>query len=79
MLHVGGVHEAMTVAPPPELEALATPLVLTLTDADWDELQVSGMPLTFVVVLMTLPTVSVTVGTIVLEVLVEPVTCSAID
>jgi hypothetical protein len=63
----------MIVAPPPLAEADATPLLVTLTAADSDELQVSGTPV------MVVPMESMIVGTIVLEVLVALVTASVID
>ena len=40
MLHVGGVQEPVMAAPP--TVAVANPLVLTLTEAGSEELQVSG-------------------------------------
>jgi len=67
------------VAPPPEVELVATPEPVTVTEPDCEELQVNGIALTFVEVLMTFPTVSVTVGTIVFEVALEFVTCKAMD
>jgi hypothetical protein len=74
MLHVGGVQEAIIVAPAPAVDPLAVPELLTVTEAACEELQVKGIPLTFVAMLMTFPTVSVTVGTIVFDVALEPVT-----
>jgi hypothetical protein len=79
MLHVGGVQDAITVAPPPRVDPLALPELVTVTEPDCEELQVKGIPATLVTMLMTFPTVSVTVGTIVFEVALEPVTSNAID
>src|SRR5580658_6300831 len=41
ILQVGGVHDAMMVAPPPPAAANARPL-LAVTDPDSEELQVNG-------------------------------------
>src|SRR5215470_977448 len=41
MLQVGGIQEAVIVAPPAPVE-LTTPVVLTVTEAGFDETQVSG-------------------------------------
>ena len=67
VLQVGGVQEATILAPPPADVPVATPVLLTLTDPGSDELQVSGTPA------IVVPTESMTVGVIVLEVLVEDV------
>jgi hypothetical protein len=64
------VQEAMMLAPPPAEDPVAAPALLTLIDPGSDELQVSGTPL------IVVPTESVTVGVIVLEVLLEDVTAS---
>src|SRR5579863_2909628 len=72
LLHVGGVHEAMIVAPPPVEDALAPPAALTLTEPGLDELHVNGTPTIW------LPKVSKTVGVIVREVLVAEVTARVI-
>jgi hypothetical protein len=71
-LQMGGVHDAMIVAPPPLLVPVATP-PLAVTDPDAEELQVNG---TF---RMVVPEVSTTVGVIDFEFVDEPVTSSAID
>ena len=73
ILQVGGVQDAMMVDVPEVARAVTPPLLLTVADAGSDVLQVSGTPL------IVLPTVSITVGMTVLEVLVEAVTVSAID
>ena len=57
----------------PAVDPAAPPRVETLTEADWDELQVSGIPV------MVAPNVSMTVGVMVFEVLVAVVTVSVID
>src|SRR5580698_4982259 len=44
MLQVGGVQDAIRVAPPPPVVANATPVLSTLTDAVCEELQVNGTP-----------------------------------
>ena len=72
MLQVGGVQDAMMVALPPAVDALAPPLLVTLTDAGSEELQVNGA-------VIVMPRVSRTVGVMVFEVVVEDVTVSAID
>ena len=72
-MQVGGVQDAIMVAPPPVVDAVAPPLLLTLTEAASEELQVSGTPV------IVVPRVSRTVGAIVFEVLLEDVTASAID
>jgi hypothetical protein len=61
------------VAPPPAEDPVAAPALLTLTDAGWEELQVSGTPL------IVVPTESMTVGVMVFEVLLEEVTVSVIE
>ena len=72
-MQLGGVQDAMMVDAPPAAAAVAAPLLFTVADAGWDELQVRG---TFVIVW---PAVSMTVGVIVLEVPVELVTAREID
>jgi hypothetical protein len=72
ILQVGGVQEAMIVDAPDVVDAVIRPVLLTVADAVSDELQVSGVPL------MVVPTVSMMVGTTVLEVLVAAVTVSVI-
>src|SRR5437773_1578882 len=80
MLQVGGVQEAITLAPP-ALEVVTSAAVLAPTVADWDELQVSGTPvivfpatsITVAVTVLLLPEVTL----MALEVL--PVTASVID
>ena len=72
-MQVGGVHEAMMVAPPPLEDAVAPPALLTLTDPAWEELQVKGTPV------ISVPRVSKIVGVMVFEVAVEVVTESVID
>jgi hypothetical protein len=63
----------MMVAPPPVEDPVAPPLLVTLTDAGSEELQVNGTPV------IVVPRVSRTVGVMVFEVLVEVVTASVID
>ena len=70
MLQVGGVQDAMMVAPPPADDPVAAPVLLTFIDAGSEELQVSGTPV------MVVPTESMTVGVIVFDVLLEDVTVS---
>jgi hypothetical protein len=70
-LHVGGVHDAITVAPPPLALAVTDPPV-TLTDPGCDELQVRGE----IVFRSVVPEVSTTMGMISFEVGDVPVTCS---
>ena len=61
MLHVGGVHEAVTLTPPAcALDMVTVPALLTLPIAKFEELQVRGTPV------MVLPRMSVTVGVMVL-------------
>ena len=55
MLHVGGVQEAITVAPP-ALDVVTLPEVLTPTVAGCEELQVKGTPV------MVFPRESITVA-----------------
>jgi hypothetical protein len=62
----------MIVALPPFADAVAPPLLLTLTEPGSEELQVNGA-------VMVAPRVSSTVGVMVFEVLVEDVTVSTID
>src|ERR1700674_849625 len=62
----------MMVALPPAVDALAPPLLVTLTDAGSEELQVKGA-------VIIVPRVSRTVGMMVFEVLVADVTVSVID
>ena len=71
-LQVGGVQEAMIVALPPPEDAVAPPLLFTLTNAGWEELQVKGA-------VTVVPRVSRTVGVMVSELLVAEVTASEID
>ena len=73
VLHVGGVQDAMIEAPPPLADPLAPPALVTLTEPGSEELQVNGTPV------MVVPRVSIIVGVIVLEVLVEVETASVID
>ena len=73
VLQVGGVQDAMMLAPPPAEDPLAPPLLLTLIDPGSEELQVKGIPV------MVVPRVSTIVGVMVFEVLVEDVTASVID
>ena len=73
VLQVGGVQDAMMVDVPEVVAAVTPPVLPTVADAGWDELQVSGTPL------IVWPTLSRTVGVTVLEVPVEEVTVSAID
>ena len=70
VLQVGGVQEAMMVAPPPAVDPVAPPLLLTVTDPVSEELQVSGTPV------ICVPRESNTVGVMVFEVLVDVVTAS---
>ena len=67
------MQDAIMVAVPPVAVPLATPALLTLTDAASEELQVRGIPV------MVVPRVSTTVGVMIFEVLVEVVTSSVID
>ena len=79
-MQVGGVQEAITVAPP-AFDVVTLPEPLTGTVADCDELQVKGTPV------MVLPRVSTTVAVTVLplpevtlmELVLLPVTASVID
>lgn len=68
----------MMAAPPPAADAVARPLLLTLTEAGWEELQVNGTEVLEPEYMMTLPSVSVTVGTMLSEVFVAFVTASEI-
>ena len=72
-LQVGGVQEAMMEALPPLADPDAPPLLLTLTDPGFEELQVNGTPV------ISVPRVSKTVGVMVFEVLLAVVTASVID
>lgn len=67
---MGGVQEAMMLAPPPLVDPVAPPLLLTLTDPGSEELQVNGTPT------ICVPRESNTVGVMVFEVLVDVVTAS---
>jgi len=79
-LHVGGVQEAITLAPP-ALEVVTLPALLAPTVADCDELQVNGTPV------IVFPAVSTTVAVTVLPapevtlmvLVLLPVTASVID
>ena len=73
MLQVGGVHEAIMVAPPPPVTADAAPPLSTVTDPVSEELQVNGTSV------MVTPCVSTTVGIMVFEPADDPVTVSKID
>ena len=59
MLQVGGVHEAITLAPPTP-GVLTPPLLFTVTDAGLDDDHVSGAPV------IGIPAMSVTVAPTVL-------------
>ncbi len=61
------------VAPPPEVDPVAAPALLTLTEPGAEELQVNGMPV------ICVPRISKTVGVMFSVVLVEEVTASVID
>ena len=73
VLQVGGVQEAMMLAPPPLEDPVAAPALLTLTEPGSEELQVNGTPA------ICTPRLSKTVGVMVFEVLLEDVTASVID
>ena len=67
------MQDAIIVAVPPVAVPLAPPALLTVTDAASEELQVSGIPV------MVVPRLSITVGVMVFELLVEVVTSRVID